>query len=91
MKQVGYRRFHPATYSFKGPNGNFPKGYHQHMLNDSWPNNQGKKMARGGEKEKKKKGNKKNREGRGGLYPNKNLLSEISLHFKMFENGTFGS
>lgn len=82
MKQVGYRRFHPAIFSFfKGPNGNFPQRLppaHVPMI-----------LGQLTKAEKKWQGEKKKkREGRVGLYPNKNLLSEISLHFKMFENET---
>lgn len=83
MKQVGYRRFHLAIISFKRPKWEFfqrvPPA--RSDMCDSWPNNQGKKKkekkkkAREGWFKRKKKGG--GGEGRVGLYPNKNLLSEL--------------
>ena len=67
MKQVGYRRFHLAIISFfKGPNGSFSKGYHQHVriyviLGQITKTKKKKKKK----KKERKKGEKKG--GKGGL------------------------
>ena len=69
MKQVGYRRFHLAIISFfKGPNGSFSKGYHQHVriyviLGQITKTKKKKKKKK--KRKKEKKGEKKG--GKGGL------------------------
>lgn len=83
MKRVGYTRFHLAISFLKAQMRILLKATTSTSLNVilGQITKAKRKMARGGKK-KEKAG------GQGGAVSKQNLLSEISLHFKMFENET---